>query len=410
MAADRFTANSRLSNNVSEKMNKPSVIVIGSGVIGLCTAWSLVRTGADVTVVVSPDPQHEIGWGSVAWSNASSKVRLGYPEHYTVLNQHGMAAGIALAEQLDTAPWLHTTGAVEIVAGADARARLETDVRRLADLDYPAELLDPAGVARALPGVRVGDDESAVLFPTEAWIDAPALLTALTGAIAAAGGRFARRSVTGFERTADALTAVLLDDGTKLTADHYVIAAGAWSGEIGTLAGIEVPVLPADNAKVPGLVAAVTSPVPGLGPILVAPEIIIRPFGPGRALLAGDNHGHELSPDSPRGELFAAAEVLLGRAAARAPHLTGAALLDVRLSLRAIPSDGVTIAGAPIGTHNVYVLTTHSGFSLAPLLGELAASEILGGEQKDLLAPYRPARFAPVTADSSLARVDSASA
>jgi glycine/D-amino acid oxidase-like deaminating enzyme len=391
-------------------MNKPSVIVIGSGVIGLCTAWSLVRAGADVTVVVSQDPQFEIGWGSVAWSNASSKVRLGYPDHYTVLNQRGMTAVIALAEDLDTAPWLHTTGAVELVAGADARDRLEADLRRLGDLDYPAELLDPAAVARILPGVRVGDEESAVLFPTEAWIDVPALLTGLTGATATGGGRFVRGTVTGFDRTAGALTAVLLDDGTKLTADRYVIAAGAWSGKIGTLAGISVPVLPASNAKVPGLVAAVTSPVPGLGPILVAPEIIIRPFGPGRALLASDNHGHELSPDSPRGELFAAAEVLLGRAAARAPQLTGAALLDVRLSLRAIPSDGITIAGVPSGTNNAYVLTTHSGFSLAPLLGGLAASEILGGEQHDLLAPYRPARFAAAAAGFSVPRVDSASA
>lgn len=391
-------------------MNKSSVIVIGSGVVGLCTAWSLVRAGADVTVVTSPDPQHEISWGSVAWSNASSKVRLGYPEHYTVLNQHGMAAVRSLAGQLDTAPWLHTTGAVELVTGAEARDRLATDLRRLCELDYPAELLDPAEVARVLPGVRVGEEESAVLFPTEAWIDAPALLTELTGAIAGAGGRFVRRTVTGFDRTPDALSSVLLDDGTELTAEHYVIAAGAWSGQIGALAGIDVPVLPAENTKVPGLVAAVTSPSPGLGPILVAPEIIIRPFGPGRALLAGDNHGHRLAPDSPRRELFAAAEVLLDRAAARAPHLASAAVLDVRLSLRAIPSDGVTIAGMPPGTTNAYVLTTHSGFSLAPLLGALAADEILSGEHQALLAPYRPARFAPASADSSLARVDSASA
>jgi glycine/D-amino acid oxidase-like deaminating enzyme len=391
-------------------MSRTSVLVIGSGVIGLCAAWNLARDGAQVVVVSGLDPEREISWGSVAWSNASSKVRLGYPDHYTVLNQHGMAAGLALAGELTTSPWLHPTGAVEIVAGAQARDRLEKDLRRLAGLDYPAELLDAAGAARVIPGVRVGDDETAVLFPTEAWIDAPAFLHSLTVAITAAGGRFVRRTLTGFARTADMLTAVVLDDGTTLTADRYLIAAGAWSGEVGGLAGIDIPVLPPTNTKVPGLVAAVTSPLPGLGPILLAPEIIIRPSGPGRVLLAGDNHGHELRPDSPRSELVAAAEVQIRRAAARAPLLGGAALLDVRLSLRAIPSDGITIAGVPTGTPNAYVLTTHSGFSLAPVLGELAAREILSGRQQELLAPYRPARFAPGNhIDSSAARVDTAS-
>lgn len=390
-------------------MNSTSVIVIGSGVVGLCAAWNLVREGAQVTVVSGLYPEHEIGWGSVAWSNASSKVRLGYPEHYTVLNQHGMVALLDLAEQLGTEPWLHTTGAVEIVVGAEARKRLETDLHHLSELYYPSELLDSEGVTRTLPGVHIGDDETAVLFPTEAWVDAPTLLAGLTGAISAGGGRFVRRTVSGFERTADSISAVLLDDGTTLSADRYVIAAGAWSGELGALAGINIPVLPASNPKVPGLVAAATSPEPGLGPILVAPEVIIRPFGSGRILLAGDNHGHELTVASSRGDLVAAAEVLLDRAAARVPNLANAALLDVRLSLRSIPSDGVTIAGVPAGADNVYVLTTHSGFSLAPVLGRLVASEILDGHPQELLAPYRPARFATATSDSSLPRVDSAS-
>lgn len=390
-------------------MKKTEVIVIGAGVIGLCTALNLANDGADVTVISDPNPDHEISWGSVAWSNASSKVRLKYPDHYTVLNQEGMAAGRALADELDTAPWLHVTGAVEVVAGSEARARLDEDLVRLGDFGYQTESLSPDDVKRVIPGVRVSDDETAVLFPTEAWIDAPALIASLTGAIVEAGGRFVRSSVTGFDRTERALSSVHLDDGTTRTADHYVIAAGAWSGEIGALADIEVPVLPATNSKVPGLVVSITSPVPGLGPIVVAPEIIIRPFGPGRALLANDDHGHTLTMESPRSELISAAQVLLERAGARAPELADAAILDVRLSQRSIPSDSITIAGPAVNADNVYVLTTHSGFTLAPLLGRLASREILAGEDSELLAPYRPSRFGSTPVPSSIGRVDSAS-
>ncbi len=390
-------------------MTKPTVIVIGAGVIGLCTAWNLLKDGAEVTVISDPDPGHEINWASVAWSNASSKVRLKYPDHYTILNQQGMAAGRALAAELDTAPWLHVTGAVELVAGPEARARLEADLIHLTDFGYPIEPLSPDDLERVLPGVRIGDDETAVLFPTEAWIDAPALLSGLTGAISAAGGQFVRHAVTGFTRTEHSLSSVVLDDGTARTADHYVIAAGAWSGELGALADIDIPVLPATNSKVPGLVVAITSPEPGLGPIVVAPEIIIRPFGPGRAVLANDNHGHVLTLESPRSDLVSAANVLLGRAGARVPELADAAILDVRLGRRSIPSDSITIAGPAANTDNVYVLTTHSGFSLAPLLGRLASREILVGENNELLAPYRPSRFGSNTVPSSFGRVDSAS-
>jgi glycine/D-amino acid oxidase-like deaminating enzyme len=40
-----------------------------------------------------------------------------------------------------------------------------------------------------------------------------------------------------------------------------------------------------------------------------------------------------------------------------------------------------------------YVIATHSGITLAPLLGELIAEEIVSGEMSDLLAPFRPDRF-----------------
>lgn len=391
-------------------MKNREVIVIGAGIVGLCTAWNLVKDGAAVTVISDLDPHHEVSWGSVAWSNASSKVRLGYPDHYTRMNQEGMVAGRVLAEELGGRPWLHVTGAVEIVTGAAERVQLEKDLARLAEFEYPTELLSRDDFDRLLPDVHIGNDETAVLFPTEAWIDAPAIIANLTGAIVSAGGRFIRRSVTGFTRSGEALESVVLSDGTAQSADYYVLAGGARSGDLGALAGIDIPVLPDTNAKVPGLVVSITSPVPSPKPIVLAPEIIIRPFGTGRALLAGDDHGHALTMESSRNDLVSAAEVLLDRAGERAPGFVGAAILDVRLSRRPIPSDGITIAGPATNADNVYVLATHSGFSLAPLLGRMASREILAGETEEALEPYRPSRFGSTAPDSSVARVDSASA
>ena len=42
---------------------------------------------------------------------------------------------------------------------------------------------------------------------------------------------------------------------------------------------------------------------------------------------------------------------------------------------------------------NVYVALTHSGVTLAPLVGELAALEIVEGATVEMLSAYRPDRF-----------------
>ena len=42
---------------------------------------------------------------------------------------------------------------------------------------------------------------------------------------------------------------------------------------------------------------------------------------------------------------------------------------------------------------NLYIAATHSGVTLAPLIGELAAIEILDRAPVDALAPYRASRF-----------------
>jgi glycine/D-amino acid oxidase-like deaminating enzyme len=59
-----------------------------------------------------------------------------------------------------------------------------------------------------------------------------------------------------------------------------------------------------------------------------------------------------------------------------------------------MPDDGVTIAGRIPGLTNAWVLATHSGVTLGPLLGRLIADEIVGGKPSPVLSPFRPDRFA----------------
>ena len=65
-----------------------------------------------------------------------------------------------------------------------------------------------------------------------------------------------------------------------------------------------------------------------------------------------------------------------------------------RTTLRSIPLDDVAVLGTFPHVENYYLCVTHSGVTLAPLLGRLVAQEVVDGEATMDLEPFRPTRFA----------------
>ena len=63
-----------------------------------------------------------------------------------------------------------------------------------------------------------------------------------------------------------------------------------------------------------------------------------------------------------------------------------------------MPLDEFPVIGALPTATGVYVTVTHSGVTLAPILGRYAAQEILEAVRVEMLSPYRPERFAPTPA------------
>ena len=59
---------------------------------------------------------------------------------------------------------------------------------------------------------------------------------------------------------------------------------------------------------------------------------------------------------------------------------------------RPLPLDGHPVLGAAPSRPDVYLAITHSGVTLAPLIGRLAARELLGESLEEQLRLYRPTR------------------
>ena len=113
--------------------------------------------------------------------------------------------------------------------------------------------------------------------------------------------------------------------------------------------------------------------------------------------MIGEGDQESLAEDDSQ----AHADDLLARACQHLPGLAGASAVPVPVGWRPMPLDGYPVMGFAPDAPNLYVALTHSGVTLAPALSQLAALEICDGARADaVLGPYRPERFAGMTAGS----------
>jgi glycine/D-amino acid oxidase-like deaminating enzyme len=87
------------------------------------------------------------------------------------------------------------------------------------------------------------------------------------------------------------------------------------------------------------------------------------------------------------------ADDVVARAARYLPAIGRPRAIPVPVGYRPLPLDELPVLGFTEPVSNLYVAMTHSGVTLAPLIGELAAIEIADGRRVEMLDPYRPERF-----------------
>ena len=83
----------------------------------------------------------------------------------------------------------------------------------------------------------------------------------------------------------------------------------------------------------------------------------------------------------------------MSRASHYLPALAGARAISTPVGYRPMPIDELPVIGFCEAAPNLYIALMHSGVTLAPLVGELAALEIVDDARVEMLAPYRPERF-----------------
>lgn len=365
------------------------ICVIGAGIIGAHIAYELSKIEhVEVSVVDAGYPGWEATAASFSWINANAKE----PVSYFELNAAGMQEYDRLASELPSDSWLNRSGCL-VTTPNDEEAALR--VERALSLGYPAELVSSDLVMDSLePTLRLRTNRKVAHFPSEAWLDVEALLRTLLECASQRGTlcHFGR-SVVGLERRPDGTFRVDLNDLTQVNADVVINAAGAGADKVAQLLGRRLTLTP-----VLGITMRVQSHTFALRSIVRNLSVDARPDGPSYFRLHANSIDDRIAGGGQDRNLIAAE--FMRRADLLFKGFSDAVVIDTRIAPRPMPEDGLTWAGPVSGYDGYYECITHSGITLAALLGRLLADEIVHGRRSSQLEQFRPDRtgLAAVTA------------
>jgi sarcosine oxidase, subunit beta len=345
-----------------------SVIVVGGGILGAATAWELAREGMDVLLL-------EAGrFGGQSTAKSAAIVRC----HYT--NRQVVRMAVSSRESLrrlplllDCEPVYERCGWLFLVDGEHAELAARNS---LMQEEEGVDSIEVDDIYEYLPGIDPSGVAYALYEPDSGYADPVATTRAYVAAAVRAGARAEEGT-----RVDSLETGGVRVGGELIECDHLVLATGPWTAKLAAGIGLELPL---EVAREQDVVFA-TEPEQTI-PCAVSSQVdrvYMRPDGAGRVLVGrGFPKDYERAdPDSYDEEVDVAFEQdVRQRVVRRLPRVAGMRAVDGRVGLYDVTPDWHPLLGAVDGFDGLHLAVGGSGhcFKLAPAIGELVASQILG--------------------------------
>ena len=354
--------------------------VIGGGILGSSIAYHLARRGATVIQFEKEKPAAGATANSFAWINANFSKR---PKHYYQLNRLGTLGYRHLERELKGDLKVQWGGSLEW-SGKALRARwLQQQVKRAQAWAYPSRLINMEEFERLEPNVKPGKVLAAAHSEQEGSIDPVRATEVLVEHAKANGVQVVYPcEVSAIDLRWGRLRGVTTSQGV-FELDALVIAAGVDTSRLAAMVGLSVPLV-----ESPGLLAHTQPSERIISRVVLSPGAHMKQKLDGR-IVAGAGFGAGPVTTPSREE----AQKVLDLGTKYLPELSKSSLERVTLGYRPLPRDGFPILGFSEGAPDIYLAVTHSGVTLAPVIGRLAAVEILEGVRIDMLEHYRYRRF-----------------
>jgi sarcosine oxidase, subunit beta len=223
----------------------PDVLIIGGGVIGCSIAYHLTRRGCRNVVVVE---RHTIGSGSTA--KAAGGIRQQFSCEANVrLAMYSVDFFEHFHERLELPPDaggvdFHQIGYLFLLSTQEAFTTFERSAALQQRLGLPVEVLTPEQVGNRWPWLSVNDIVGATYCPTDGYGSPHEVMQGFATQARRLGASFVEGAdVSAITRQGARIMTVETNRGS-FSPGVVIICAGAWSGELGRLAGVEIPVQP----------------------------------------------------------------------------------------------------------------------------------------------------------------------
>jgi len=355
--------------------NTADVLIVGAGIMGVSTAYHLARLGVRRVVVLERDT---VCSGSTAL--ASGGIRHQYANRLGVeLTTHSIVTYERFFEEFGVDPQFRQHGYLILIATEEELATARRSVALQRSLGVAVELLDAAATRALCPYLNTDDLLGATYTPRDGYAD-PYLCATAIAARARDLGVVIRQQheVRGFVRDGDRVRGVTTAAGT-FEADAVVIATGAWSGVVGRLVDVDIPVRPHRRHKF------MTAPfptdrIPAATPFVIDPHRNFSLRREGNGLLLG--HGRRDEPESFSTAIDRTLEPgVVERSIHRAPALADARLMRAYAGLYEMTPDQTGIVSAVPGVTGLHVIAGFSGhgFMHGPIAGQLMAEMLVHG-------------------------------
>ena len=412
---------------------KTDVLVIGGGVIGVCSAYFLARRGCAVTLVERGEvcsgssygnsglvvPSHSVPLAAPGvlsqglrwlldpvspfyikprldldlvrwlwWFQQASRVepmRKGIPV-LRDLSQASLELYRELADQGELEFGFRQKGWLQVFRSEPLLAKALAEARLLREFGLESTLLDTSRVREMEPNLHPSVI-AGIHYPEDAHLIPHRFVRQMAAAAHRSGADLRTGTeVLEMQTSGSRVTRVVTTRG-NFRPQQVVLAAGSWSPRVARTVGLDVPVQPAKGYSVTVRAPATRPRVPLM---LAEAKVAATPMG-GRLRFGGtlELAGLDLSVNLPR--------VRAILRAARA-HLVGMEELDrheIWRGLRPLTPDGLPFIGRTREPNNLLLATGHAtiGMSLGPITGKLI-SEVAAGETAGQdLSRLEPERF-----------------
>ncbi len=305
--------------------DRARVVIVGGGVIGCSIAYHLAHLGWTDVVLLE---QHRLTAGTT-WHAAGLITSAGMTDETALFfSRYSRDLYARLGRETGHSTGFRPVGHISIATTPQRREALRREADWMHGFGVEDTEISAREVADMWPLARTDDILCGFYVADEGRADPVGVATSLAKGARQLGVRIAEGvAATGVETRARRVTAVLTDAG-RIETEYVVNSAGMWARQFGALAGVSVPLQPAEHYYL------LTDTVPGMDPDLPVIEDpdhygYYRPEGDGMLVglfepvgapwsldgVASDFSFGKLAPDWDRLEPF------LGPALARIPCL-----------------------------------------------------------------------------------------